>query len=80
MRNSTADWFSVAARAAGAIGLALLAGSCSPQNATRLPELSSLPRQILSTEEQKKAVEDLQARREAHRAEAEEEIKSTRKP
>jgi len=80
MRNWTADWFSVAARAAGAIGLALLAGSCSPQNATRLPELSSLPRQILSTEEQKKAVEDLQARREAHRAEAEEEIKSTRKP
>lgn len=68
-----------AAPVAGAVVLALLFSACSPGNSTRLPELATLPRGLLSKEEQKKAVEDLQERRKVHRTEAIEEIKSARR-
>lgn len=55
---------------AGAMMLALLMAGCSQANSTRLPELASLPRSILSAEEQKKAVEEMTSRRETHEAEA----------
>lgn len=57
---------------------AVLLAGCSPGNSTRLPELSSIPRRLLSAEEQKKAVDALQERRETHREEAIEEIKSAK--
>lgn len=69
----------VALRAAGAVVLALLVSACSQANSTRLPELATLPGGLLSKEEQKKAVEELQERRKAHRTEAIEEIKSARR-
>jgi len=50
--------------------LALILSGCSPGNSTRLPELSSIPRKLLSAEEQKKVVDELQKRRETHREEA----------
>jgi hypothetical protein len=59
--------------------LALLAvAGCSQANSTRLPELASLPRRLLSDEEQKKAVEELKARQETHRAQAVKEIEQAR--
>ncbi len=61
-----------------AIALASPLASCSPGNSTRLPELSSIPRKLLSAEEQKKVVDELQQRRETHREEAIKEIKSAR--
>ncbi|HEX7076723.1 MAG TPA: hypothetical protein VF226_22010 [Hyphomicrobiaceae bacterium] len=61
-----------------AIGLASSLASCSPGNSTRLPELSSIPRKLLSAEEQKKVVDELQRRRDTHREEAIKEIKSAR--
>lgn len=63
---------------AGAVVLALLVAGCSQANSTRLPELATLPRDLLSKEEQTKAVEALQERRKVHREEAIEEIKSAR--
>ncbi|MCL4764815.1 MAG: hypothetical protein KJZ80_01100 [Hyphomicrobiaceae bacterium] len=60
--------------AAGALVLTALVAGCSQANSTRLPELASLPRRLLSEEEQKKAVEALKARQETHRAEAIKEI------
>ncbi|MGE8941521.1 hypothetical protein ACO2I3_06385 [Leptospira interrogans] len=59
---------------AAILGVALMLGACSPPNSTRLPELSSIPRRVLSTEEQQKAMDDLKDRRETHRAEAIKEI------
>jgi len=65
-----------AAAMASALMLALLLAGCSQANSTRLPELSSLPRRILSDEEQKKAVEEMKVRRETHQTEAIKEIES----
>lgn len=68
-----------AARLAVAMMLGLFLSACSQANSTRLPELATLPRGLLSKEEQKRAVEELQERREAHRKEAIREIKSARR-
>lgn len=70
---------SCSAPAAGAVLLALIVAGCSPANSTRLPELATLPRRVLSTEEQKKAVDELKSRQENHRAEAIREIESAQK-
>lgn len=64
--------------AAGALLLALVVAGCSPANSTRLPELAGLPRRVLSTEEQQKAVEAMKSRQETHRAEAIKEIESAK--
>jgi hypothetical protein len=70
---------SAPAGAVAVVMLALLAvAGCSQANSTRLPELASLPRRLLSDEEQKKAVEELKARQAAHRAEAVKEIEQAR--
>lgn len=58
------------ARRAAALALCLAAVGCSQANSTRLPELASVPRRLLSDEEQKKAVTELKELPAAHRAEA----------
>ena len=64
---------------AGAVMVLGLLTACSQANSTRLLELATLPRGLLSKEEQKKAVDELQERRKVHRTEAIEEIKSARR-
>ena len=59
------------------IGAALAVAACSPPNSTRLPELSSIPRKLLSAEEQKKAMDDMKDVRETHRDDAIKEIERT---
>lgn len=68
MDSGKADWRSVG-YATGRIGLILatlgagLAGGCAPSSGTRLPETGALARPLLSAEEQKKAIADLEARK-----------------
>lgn len=68
MDSGKADWLSVG-YATGRIGLILatlgagLAGGCAPGSGTRLPETGALARPLLSAEEQKKAIAELEARK-----------------
>ncbi len=76
------DWSARESRrvlAAGTMLLVLLLAGCSQSNSTRLPELASIPRQILSDDEQKRAVDEMNARRESHTAEAIKEIEQGRR-
>ena len=57
-----------------AVGMMLGLAGCSPPNSTRLPELSTIPRRVLSAEEQQKAMDDMKDVRETHRDEAIKEI------
>jgi hypothetical protein len=64
------------AAAGRALSPALLAGvaaalaGCSQAIETPLPELAAITRDLLSADEQKKAVEELERSKESHRAEA----------
>jgi hypothetical protein len=55
---------------AAAAGTALWLGGCSQALPTQLPELVSLPRQVLSEEEQKQAIDELTAKKDTHQGEA----------
>jgi hypothetical protein len=55
---------------AAAAATALCTAGCSQVLPTQLPELVVLPRKVLSEEEQKKAIEELTAKKEAHHGEA----------
>jgi hypothetical protein len=68
-RASRPGWI-IAGLAAGVLA------ACSPPNSTRLPELASIPRRVLSPQEQQKAMEDLTSVRETHRNEAIKEIQN----
>jgi hypothetical protein len=52
------------------LALAGLLAGCSQAIETPLPELGKITRPLLTAEQQKKAIEDLTATREARRAEA----------
>jgi hypothetical protein len=54
--------------------IALGVTGCSQAFQTPLPELSSISRRLLSADEQKKAIEDMNLERERHEAEALKEI------
>src|SRR5690606_22878542 len=64
---------------AAAVALGLCLAGCSQANSTRLPELATLPRGLLSKDQQKEAVEELEDRRKVHRKQAIEEIKSAQR-
>jgi hypothetical protein len=55
---------------AAAAGTALCTAGCSQVLPTQLPELVAVSRQVLSEEEQKKAVDELTAKKETHHGEA----------
>jgi hypothetical protein len=59
-----------AALAAVAAAAALGIGGCAEPSLTPLPELGSVPRQVLSNEEQQKAIDELIAKNQTHQAEA----------
>jgi hypothetical protein len=58
------------AAVAAAAGTALCIAGCSQALPTQLPELVALPRKVLSEEEQKKAVDELTAKKDTHQGEA----------
>jgi hypothetical protein len=64
------------AAVAAAAGTALWIAGCSQVLPTQLPELTSVPRKVLSEEEQKKAIDELSAKKETHHDEAIRQIES----
>jgi hypothetical protein len=61
---------------AAAAGTALCTAGCSQVLPTQLPELVAVSRKVLSEEEQKKAIDELTAKKETHHGEAIKEIKN----
>jgi len=81
MRRCDRATTAICRRAAGWLALLAAAGAvsgCSQVIETPLPEIGQLTRRLLSAEEQKKAVEDLQQSKSARQAEAIREIERDR--
>jgi hypothetical protein len=66
------------AAVAGAAGAVLWIAGCSQVLPTQLPELVSVSRKVLSEEEQKKAIDELTAKKATHQGEAIKQIESRR--
>jgi hypothetical protein len=64
--------------ALAAAGTALWLAGCTDAIPTVLPDLVSIPRNVLSNEEQQKAIEELAAKKETHQAEAIKQIENTK--
>lgn len=66
------------AAAAAAASTALWMAGCTQALPTRLPELASITRKVLNDEEQKKAIDELTAKKETHHGEAIQQIEKVR--